>query len=63
MTSLRYKLGRFLQLVGLILLPVAMAGNLAPDTPVSLWRMLLLCGVGVALFMLGRIIQNMGRAG
>jgi low affinity Fe/Cu permease len=63
MTSMRYKLGRLLQLVGLILLPVAMAGNLAPDTPVSLWRMLVLTGVGVALFMLGRLIQNTGRAG
>jgi hypothetical protein len=60
---MRYKLGRFLQLVGLILLPVAMAGNLAPDTPLSLWRMLLLAGVGVALFALGRVIQNTGRVG
>jgi hypothetical protein len=60
---MRYKLGRFLQLVGLILLPVAMAGNLAPDTPLSLWRMLLLAGIGVALFALGRVIQNTGRAG
>jgi len=60
---MRYKLGRLLQLVGLILLPVAMAGNLAPDTPVSLWRMLSLTGVGVALFALGRLIQNTGQAG
>jgi hypothetical protein len=63
MTSMRYKLGRLLQLAGLILLPVAMAGNLAPDTPVSLWRMLLLTGVGVALFAVGRVLQNTGRAG
>ncbi len=58
-----YKIGRFLQFVGLILLPIAMAGNLAPDTPVSLWRMLILTGAGVACFMLGRLIQNKGQAG
>jgi hypothetical protein len=63
MIAMRYKLGRLLQLVGLILLPVAMAGNLAPDTPLSLWQMLSLTGGGVALFMLGRFIQNTGRAG
>jgi hypothetical protein len=63
MTLMRYKLGRFLQLLGLILLPVAMAGNLVPDTPVSLWRMLLLTGVGIVLFLLGRLLQNTGQAG
>ena len=31
-----YKVGRFLQLVGMILLPVAIAGNLVPNPPLTL---------------------------
>jgi hypothetical protein len=58
---MRYKLGRFLQLVGLILLPVAIAGNIAPDAPLSLWRSLGLSGAGVAVFALGWFLQNTGR--
>lgn len=60
---MRYKLGRLLQVVGLIVLPVALAGNLVPDPPLSLWQMLILSGVGVGVFLLGRLLQNAGRAG
>lgn len=56
-----YKLGRFLQLVGLILLPVAIAGNLAPDMPLDLRGSLILSGIGVAVFTLGWWLQQAGK--
>ena len=43
-----YKLGRFLQLLGLLILPIAMAGNMM-DERLNLKQMLTLCGVGVAI--------------
>ena len=55
-----YKLGRFLQIVGLILLPVAMAGNLVPEQAVSLGNMLTLMIVGVVIFVMGWILQYVG---
>ncbi len=46
-----YKVGRTLQLLGMILLPVAMAGEV--EGSMSLGRMLTWASVGVVLFMLG----------
>jgi hypothetical protein len=59
--SLLYKLGRVLQLAGLILLPVAIAGNVAPDQPLDLRASLTLSGVGMGIFGLGWLIQQIGR--
>jgi len=56
-----YKLGRLLQFVGLILLPVAMAGNLVPEQAVSLGNMLTLMIVGVMIFFLGWTLQQVGK--
>jgi len=56
-----YKLGRFLQVVGMILLPVAIAGNLAPETPLTLWQSLTLSGIGIGVFTLGWLIQQVGK--
>jgi hypothetical protein len=57
-----YKLGRFLQVVGMIVLPVAIAGNLAPGEPLDLRASLLLSAVGVAVFTLGWLLQQAGRS-
>jgi hypothetical protein len=54
-----YTLARLLQLAGLILLPVAMAGNLAES--LDLRQMLLLAGAGVGLFVLGWLLQQATR--
>ncbi len=52
-----YKLGRFLQFLGLfVMLPVAMAGNLAER--LSLKDMLLLSAAGVGVFFLGWLFQQ-----
>jgi hypothetical protein len=56
-----YKLGRLLQIVGLIVLPVAIAGNLAPEHQLDLRTSLTLSGVGVLVFLLGRLLQQLGR--
>jgi hypothetical protein len=53
-----YRLGRALQLIGLILLPVAMAGNVAND--LDLRQMLTLAGAGIAVFALGWLLQQAG---
>ncbi len=58
-----YRLGRVLQVVGMIILPVAIAGNLVPGEPLSLGDSLKLSGVGVAVFALGWLLQQRGKRG
>jgi hypothetical protein len=60
-SMLLYKAGRVLQVVGMILLPVAIAGNLAPGPPLDLRASLTLSGIGVGVFMLGYLLQQAGR--
>ncbi len=56
-----YRIGRLLQLTGLLLLPLALAGNLAELAGGPVWldlkQMLLLAGLGIAIFYLGHVIQ------
>ena len=56
-----YKLGRFLQVVAMILLPVAIAGNVADPQRVDLKTSLILSGAGVVIFIVGWLIQQAGR--
>jgi hypothetical protein len=56
-----YKLGRLLQIVGLILLPLAIAGNLSPERPMDLRASLTLSAAGIAVFSAGYLIQQAGR--
>ena len=53
-------LGRLLQLVGLILPPVAIAGNLANER-LTLMQSLTLSAVGVLVFSLGWLLQQGAR--
>ena len=62
MKSILYKLGRMLQVLGMIILPIAIAGNLAPRTPLDLRASLTLSGFGVAMFAIGWGIQQLGRS-
>jgi hypothetical protein len=59
--AILYKLGRVLQLLGLLLLPVAIVGNLSPESPLSLGQSLTLSGVGIGVFFLGYLLQQGGR--
>jgi hypothetical protein len=56
-----YRIGRLLQVVGMIILPVALAGNVARPDEVTLGTMLSLSVFGIVLFYLGREIQQAGR--
>jgi hypothetical protein len=60
-----YRIGRLLQFVGLVLLPIGIAGNLVPDSDrqVGLKTSLLISAVGVAVFYVGWRIQEAGKAG
>lgn len=51
-----YNVGRFLQLAGLIILPIAMAGEAAES--MTLGRMLMWACVGIIVFMIGRYLQS-----
>jgi hypothetical protein len=53
-----YKLGRFLQVLGLILVPVALAGNVAREKEVTLGVMLAIAGAGMLLFYIGWLLAR-----
>jgi hypothetical protein len=63
MRTLLYKLGRLLQIVGMVLLPLAVAGNLVPEEAhrIDLRTSLTISGIGVAVFGLGWLLQQAGR--
>jgi hypothetical protein len=56
-----YKIGRFLQLLGLILLPISMAGNLARPDEYGTKAMLVTLAVGSGIFALGYVLQQAAR--
>jgi len=56
-----YKLGRFLQVVGMLLLPIGIAGNVADPNAVPLGTSLLISGTGMLVFFVGYQIQQRGR--
>lgn len=56
-----YRIGRLLQLGGLILLPVAIAGNVADPERVDLRQSLTLSGAGMMVFFLGWLLQQASR--
>jgi hypothetical protein len=51
-----YRIARFLQLVGLIIVPIAISGNVADQ--LTLWRSLSLSAAGVLLFVIGWALQQ-----
>ncbi len=56
-----YKLGRFFQLLGMFLLPLAVAGNLADENRMNLRMSLTISGIGVAVFIVGYLLQQAGK--
>lgn len=56
-----YGLGRLLQLIGLITLPLAIAGNISPREPLTLGQSLALTGVGLVVFGIGYYLQQLGK--
>jgi hypothetical protein len=62
---MRYKLARLLQFAGLVVLPVAISGNVAQrrdgEPFLSLKDSLVLSTIGVLLFVLGWLLQQGSR--
>lgn len=56
-----YRLGRVLQVIGMILLPLAIAAQIAPERAIDLKTSLTLSGIGVLIFFVGWLIQHAGR--
>ena len=56
-----YKLGRFLQLLGLLIMPVGVAGNLARPEQVGVAAELAILGGGLGVFGLGWLLQQGAR--
>jgi hypothetical protein len=56
-----YRLGRLLQFLGLMLLPVAIAGNVADPAHVDLRTSLGLSTLGVLVFLIGWSLQQRTR--
>jgi hypothetical protein len=50
-----------MQVVGMIMLPLAMAGNLAPGSHQTVGQMMWLTAVGIAVFAAGYVIQQYAR--
>jgi hypothetical protein len=56
-----YRIGRMLQVAGMILLPIGMAGNILRPEVISVQESLVCGGVGVVVFMAGWLVQQLGR--
>lgn len=54
-----YRLGRFLQFAGLLVLPIALAGNAADK--LDLKQMLAIAAGGMTVFFAGVQIQQLGK--
>jgi hypothetical protein len=59
MTPLRYRLGRLLQFLGLVILPIAILSEL--EGQLGLGQSLLLAAGGTLVFFLGFVLQQSGR--
>jgi hypothetical protein len=54
-----YSLGRTLQFLGLLILPIGIAGNLANS--LTLWQSLIVSGAGMVIFYGGVLLQGAGK--
>lgn len=57
-----YRVGRFLQLFGLLIMPVGLAGNLANREAVGTREELGILLLGLAVFGIGWMMQRLGKA-
>ena len=55
-----YKLGRFLQVAGMIILPVGMAGNVYDEQRIHGRDSLAIAALGIAVFVVGWLLQQAG---
>ncbi|MFL5331314.1 MAG: hypothetical protein ACJ8C4_20700 [Gemmataceae bacterium] len=55
---MRYRIGRFLQVAGMLIAPIGVAGNVLHPETVTEKHMLLTACAGLAIFGLGRFVQG-----
>ena len=55
------RIGRFLQLLGLVILPIGISGNVARPDVVDLKASLTIAGGGIGVFVLGWLLQQAGK--
>ncbi len=55
-----YKLGRSIQVIGMIVTLVGVPGNLVHPEEITLKVMLIIAGVGIGIFYFGRLVQRWG---
>jgi hypothetical protein len=58
---LLYKVGRFLQVAGMIILPIGVAGNIADPARVDVKTSLIIASAGILIFCIGWLLQQAGR--
>ena len=56
-----YQLGRFLQLLGLLIAPAGIVGNIVQRDQVTEGTMLLILAAGAGVFVVGWLVQQAGR--
>jgi hypothetical protein len=56
-----YKAGRFLQLLGLLIAPAGVVGNIVQREVVTEGVMLSILAVGGGIFLIGWLVQQAGR--
>ncbi len=56
-----YRIGRFLQVLGLLIAPAGVAGNLARPEEVNEKALLTIAAAGAGVFFLGWLLQQAGR--
>jgi hypothetical protein len=59
--AMLFKLGRVLQVAGMIVLPIGMAGNIVRPEQISVQESLAIAGVGIVVFGVGWLMQQAGR--
>ena len=59
---MQYRIGRFLQLLGMLILPVGVAGNIARPEFVGVRASLGIASAGIIVFVVGWLIQQGAKA-
>ena len=56
-----FRLGRGLQIAGMLILPIGMVGNIVQKDMISVQMSLVWAGIGVTIFAIGWLLQEAGR--
>jgi hypothetical protein len=57
-----YKLGRVLQIAGMLILPIGMVGNIIRPEQITVQESLTIAVVGLVVFAAGWLLQQVGRS-